>query len=156
MFAQLFPGSKLTIPISTLAGHSLVVKSPRWTQEHEIDGCHAIFTTDPAGYSPEVFSRIGGEIYLAGVNSTSIPLPRLASEAQPHEKEMEKLKVTAKRMLGLSTGEDDLEVIREGLCFRPVTRKGPPIVSRVPDAKLGDGLKTQGGGDGGVFVAAGL
>jgi glycine/D-amino acid oxidase-like deaminating enzyme len=39
-------------------------------------------------------------------------------------------------------------------CFRPVTSSGRPLVSRIPDEKLG-GVRTRGGGDGGVFIAAG-
>lgn len=53
--------------------------------------------------------------------------------------------------------KDDLEIVREGLCFRPVTSKGPPIVTRIDDKHLG-GIKTRGsgdGGDGGVFLSAG-
>lgn len=55
--------------------------------------------------------------------------------------------------------EDDLEVLREGLCFRPVTDTGRPIVSRVPDNALGSGLKSDtsapGRERGGVFIATG-
>ena len=76
VFSTLFPGSTLEIPITSLAGHSLVVKSPRWSREHEeAGGCHAIFTTMSSGFSPEIFSRIGEEIYVAGLNDASIPLP---------------------------------------------------------------------------------
>jgi glycine/D-amino acid oxidase-like deaminating enzyme len=39
-------------------------------------------------------------------------------------------------------------------CFRPVTSSGRPIVSRIPDEKLG-GIKTKDGGNGGVYIAAG-
>jgi glycine/D-amino acid oxidase-like deaminating enzyme len=60
----------------------------------------------------------------------------------------------AMRLLGMP-GQEDLEVLKEGLCFIPVTGSGRPIVSRVPDESLGNGLKTRGGGDGGVFVSAG-
>lgn len=45
--------------------------------------------------------------------------------------------------------EDDLEILREGLCFRPVAAKGTPIVGRVADGVLG--VKTTGG----VWIAAG-
>jgi hypothetical protein len=48
-----------------------------------------------------------------------------------------------------------LEVLREGFCFRPVSRSGEPIISRVPDEKLGGGMTTRHGGEGGVFVSAG-
>jgi len=40
------------------------------------------------------------------------------------------------------------------LCFRPVTRSGNPIVCKVPDEDLGS-IETKGGGEGGVYVAAG-
>ncbi|KAI9870383.1 MAG: hypothetical protein M1830_004315, partial [Pleopsidium flavum] len=63
VFSSLFPAAKVRVPVSSLAGHSLVVKSPRWAKEHEEKGCHAVFTTDSSGFSPEIFSRVGGEIY---------------------------------------------------------------------------------------------
>ena len=56
-------------------------------------------------------------------------------------------------MLGVPGLDDDLEIIREGLCFRPVAR-GHPIVSRIPESMLG-GITTRAGGDGGVYLAAG-
>jgi glycine/D-amino acid oxidase-like deaminating enzyme len=155
VFQTLFPDSKLRLPISSLAGHSLVVRSPRWTKEHEEKGCHAVFTTDSAGYSPEIFSRMGGEIYVAGLNSDSIPLPALATESKIDALAVSKLQTTAKRLLGVDTGKDDLEVVRKGLCFRPVTRRGTPILARIPDGMLGKNMTTRGGGDGGVFLAAG-
>jgi len=44
--------------------------------------------------------------------------------------------------------------VNDPQCFRPVTSSGRPIVSRIPDEKLG-GIKTRDGGNGGVFIAAG-
>ena len=153
VFSSLFPQSKLKLPISSLAGYSLVVRSPRWLSSHEEQGCHAVFTTDAAGYSPEVFSRIGGEIYLAGLNSSSLPLPKLATESQIDEESIETLKATATRLLGIPGQEDDLEIVRTGLCFRPVTNRGTPIVGKVPEKKLGGRIATREGG--GVWVGAG-
>ncbi|MCJ1254874.1 hypothetical protein MMC24_002690 [Lignoscripta atroalba] len=157
VFQTLFPTSKLKIPISSLAGHSLLIRSPRWKSgDDRLDGkagCHAVFTTDDKGYSPEVFSRVGGEIYIAGLNDAALPLPEVATDRKIDVKSVDVLKGTAKRLLGKDGGEDDLEVLREGLCFRPVTRKGVPIVGRVKDEGLG--LETKGGSDGGVWIAAG-
>ena len=155
VFQTLFPHAKIKLPISSLAGHSLVVRSPRWTKEHEDRGCHAVFTTDKAGYSPEIFSRMGGEIYIAGLNSASIPLPALATDSKIDDKAVFKLQVTAKRLLGVSEDVDDLEILKKGLCFRPVTQKGTPILARIPDGKLGNGISTRGDAEGGVFLAAG-
>lgn len=153
VFETLFPNSKKKIPISSLAGHSLVVKSPRWSEEHEEKGCHAVFTTNDGGFSPEIFSRMGGEIYIAGLNDASLALPKLATESRIEENSAEKLTKTAKKLLCAHT-EDDLEVVRKGLCFRPVTKGGTPILGRIPDENLG-GLKSRGGGEGGVWLAAG-
>lgn len=107
-------------------------------------------------FAPEIISRQRGEIYIAGLNSSTILLPEMATGAKIEGESIQELKRAAVKLMGASTGreenEDDLEVIREGLCFRPVTRTGRPIVSRVGDEKLG-GVKTKVGG--GVFVAAG-
>jgi len=153
VFSTLFPDSKLELPISSLAGHSLVVRSPRWGKDQEERGCHAVFTTDGAGFSPEIFSRIGEEIYIAGLNSSSLILPSLATELRIDETSVAKLKKTAQRLLGANE-EEEIEVVRKGLCFRPVTRRGTPILARIEDERLG-GVGTRGGGEGGVFLAAG-
>ena len=108
-----------------------------------------MFTTDEAGYSPEIFSRVGGEIYIAGLNSATLPLPERATDRMIDEESIEVLKTTAKRLLGNDNGDDDLEVLREGLCFRPVSGNGAPIIGKVDERMLG--VKTEGG----VWIAAG-
>lgn len=155
VFDTLFPATKVKIPISQLAGHSVVVRSPRWAAEHEIAGCHAVFSSDSDGFSPEIFSRIGSEIYVAGLNDSSIPLPKLPTDSRPDPRCIKRLVDVSKKMLGLQTGEDDLQILREGLCFRPVTNRGTPFITRISDEKLGGGISTCGGGQGGVFFAAG-
>lgn len=66
---DLFPKSKTRIPITSLSGHSLVLRTPHWPppklDDTEIanplvrEDCHAVFTTDAdGGYSPELFSRM--------------------------------------------------------------------------------------------------
>ncbi|KAF8862655.1 FAD dependent oxidoreductase [Acephala macrosclerotiorum] len=149
VFETLFPNSSFKLPISSLAGHSLVVRSKKWSKEHEGRGCHAVFTTDSSGYSPEIFSRMGEEIYIAGLNSSSIPLPKLATESELDQKSVTTLKKTAEKLLGV----DGVEVLRERLCFRPVTRRGTPILSRIEDKLLGN-ISTRIG-EGGVWMASG-
>ncbi|OIW31165.1 FAD dependent oxidoreductase [Coniochaeta ligniaria NRRL 30616] len=155
VFRTLFRHSRLDIPVGSLAGHSLVVRSPRWHKELEGAGCHALYTTSGPGYSPEIFSRIGGQIYISGLNSSTLPLPKVAGESKPRESDIARLKETASELLGPEVGVDDLEVVREELCFRPVTPSGRPIISRVRDVDLGIGIKTRPGAEGGVFIAAG-
>ena len=154
VFSTLFPDSQTKLPISSLAGHSLVVRSPRWSKEHEQKGCHAIFTSDEDGYSPEVFSRMGGEIYIAGLNNPSLALPELATDSRVDESAVNKLKKAAQRLLGTPEKLDEIEVVRKGLCFRPVTKQGTPILARIQDENLG-GLSTRGAGEGGVWLVAG-
>ncbi|KAI1212513.1 FAD dependent oxidoreductase [Annulohypoxylon truncatum] len=153
VFATLFPTSGFELPVSSLAGHSLVVKSPKWTKEHEGDGCHAVFMESKPGYSPEIFSRIGGHIYVAGLNSTTEPLPALATDSKSSisRPAIEKLRGTAREVLGA----DDVEVVREGLCFRPATDRGTPILSRIPDSCLGPAVNTRPAPEGGVYLATG-
>ncbi|KAK3941937.1 FAD dependent oxidoreductase [Diplogelasinospora grovesii] len=155
VFESLFRHSQLRLPISSLAGHSVVLTSPRWHKELEDKGCHAIYTAHTSGYCPEIFSRLGGQIYLAGLNSSAVPLPDTAGQSKIDSAAIASLKAMASELLGPEVGEDDLETVREGLCFRPVTASGTPIVSRIPDRHLGVGMTTRPGADGGVFIAAG-
>ncbi|KAL9096577.1 MAG: hypothetical protein Q9165_001064 [Trypethelium subeluteriae] len=157
VFRTLFPESSFTPPIDSLAGHHLIVRSPRWSVSNEELGCHSVFTTDDSGFSPELFSRIGNEIYVAGLNDSSLRLPATPTEAKDliNEGSIEKLRKVATRMMVREGCPDDLELIRTGLCFRPVTASGRPILDRITDKKLSGGLKTLGGGEGGVWIAAG-
>ncbi|RDW66919.1 hypothetical protein BP5796_09668 [Coleophoma crateriformis] len=154
VFSDLFTTSEFCVPAQSLAGHSLVVKSPRWTSTMEGKSCHAIFTRDPQGYSPEVFSRLGGEIYIAGLNSDAIPVPELATASTINENAIIALLATSRRLLGRSHDDAEIEILRKGLCFRPVTKKGTPILSKIADQSLG-GVNTRPDGEGGVFLAAG-
>ncbi|KAI0092695.1 hypothetical protein BDY19DRAFT_925648 [Irpex rosettiformis] len=112
----------------------------------KLHSCHAVFTNDPAGYSPEIFSRLSGDIWLGGYNTSSIPLPPLATQATPHPSSINVLINTGKALCG-----QDVEIIRGGLCFRPVAPTGRPVIAKVHEADLGDGVRVGGG----VFVATG-
>ncbi|OJD10694.1 hypothetical protein AJ78_08366 [Emergomyces pasteurianus Ep9510] len=171
-FHALFPTSTTRIPVTSLSGYSILVRSPRHTMSQERDTYagtgHAVFTTHPrsCGFSPEIFSRAGGEIYLAGLNISETPLPELASDAHGMM-EADKVARVRKATVTLmgridpsvtsrdTEGEgnvDDLEVLREALCFRPWTESGQPIVARVGNQVLGSGAAVPAGG---VFMAAG-
>ena len=95
-----------------------------------------------------------GTIYLAGLNSSILPLPAAGKgKAQPYAESIDQLKATAEYLCGLSFASNEIEVVREALCFRPVTPKGVPIIARVPDARLGE--RARSASVGGVFVVAG-
>lgn len=45
VFREVFPASRADIPVRSLAGHSVVFRSPRWSRELGEKGCHTVFTT---------------------------------------------------------------------------------------------------------------
>ncbi|KAH6605316.1 fad dependent oxidoreductase superfamily [Trichoderma cornu-damae] len=149
VFYELFKNRYyIDIPIQSLGGHSLVVKAPC-----EVTTCHSVYATMD-GLSPEAYSRPDGVIYLAGVNHASIPLPKPTVKAVTFDESIQKLKDVARRLVAVPDGED-LEILRQGLCFRPVTQRGTPYVARLTDEKLGEDIKMTEGATAGVFVAAG-
>ena len=84
-----------------------------------------------------------GEVYLAGLNSSTYALPKVANQAVIDPEAIAVLRNTAKRLCG-----DDVEVVRESVCWRPVaTRKGTPIIAEL-DKVIGQAGK-------GAFLAAG-
>lgn len=115
VLSTLFPSANTRIPTAPLAGHSLLLKNPRYNPEAEENGCHAVFATDTLGFSPELFSRVGGEIYIAGLNSTQISLPDVATDIKPDSKAIKQLKDCAAAMVGLPEGGEGMHVLRESL-----------------------------------------
>ncbi|KAK9452028.1 FAD dependent oxidoreductase [Limtongia smithiae] len=99
-------------------------------------------------WSPEIFSRSNGEIYIAGLNEQGYH-PSLSSMApksyandssstddsdtegqpqtRPYMDNFAVLKNMAMSVLG-----PELKVIRKSVCLRPVTPRGDPIIGHVP------------------------
>ncbi|EEP77692.1 predicted protein [Uncinocarpus reesii 1704] len=171
VFKTLFSQSKTEIPVGALSGYSLLFRSPRHTLENERETyagqSHAVFTTHPkaCGFSPEIFSRQGAEIYIAGLNSLDIPLPEVATDSLGimEREKSDRVKRAAVVLMGradpdASTDEqgeaanvDDLEVVREALCFRPWTESGRPIVGKIEHQLLDPTEAFRGE----VFIATG-
>ncbi len=170
--AQLFPRaapSLRQLPITNYAGHSLQVrtltKKPS-TRISQGTPCHAIFAASPAlAYCPEIFGRVDGSLYMAGLNSSTLPLPRLATDAVPDATQLDDLQAACRLVMGGGGQKDDtedtddaLEIVRAGLCHRPATPWGMPIVQRMQSGQLlgtGEDATSTTPGEGGVFVAAG-
>jgi glycine/D-amino acid oxidase-like deaminating enzyme len=111
-----------------------------------MSGCHAIFTTDAeADFSPEIFSRAGGDIYLAGLNTTAAPIPELASEVRPEPASIEVLMRVARKLLG----DGQVDVVRKGFCHRPVSSSRLPLLTRLTQEQTGAIF------NGGVWVGTG-
>lgn len=168
VYKTLFPQSKLVLPISSLAGWSVVFRSPIAPHPSKTTvPCHAVFTTsDEEGFAPEIFSRSlpiddfdDFDIYLAGLNSAELPLPDVASDIEPppdlHDPQIRTLMSFAEKFLADGSARP-LRVLRTGLCYRPVTTKMRPIVSRVePHHYTGVDQMVSKETQGGIFVAAG-
>ena len=179
VFQTLFPSSKLRVPVTSLAGHSILLRSPRWKSGYETivngnvdecttkeNGCQAVFAADEADgkggtWSPEIFSRVGGEIYIAGLNDAKMPLPKMVGERKIDTRQLQVIRETGVRMMAsqsrnrIEKNDDDLDILREGLCFRPVTRRGTPIVTGIKEEVLGLGKGALGENWGGCWIAAG-
>jgi glycine/D-amino acid oxidase-like deaminating enzyme len=160
-------GTSMNPSIRPLAGYSIVVRSPRYARSirersqrgEDVEMSHAILY--PPGpnwtYSPEAMARMTREgkleTYVAGLNHESLALPTLAGETKNliDRSQLEDLRRTAITLAGKSSGdsrpEDDLHLVREGHCLRPVSESGMPIISQVKDIRTNSG--------GGLYVASG-
>jgi glycine/D-amino acid oxidase-like deaminating enzyme len=227
LFKTLFPSSRTRLPISALAGYSIVLHSPRYRVPHTVredtihspgdnnaTTCYAIYASPHQppqtgsksqgwDFAWEVFARLRGdeeqepnasnsrtEIWFGGLNTETLRLPSRAEKvAGLAEQGMKReLRRVARLVCGLekdaagvlvekgdgsvqreggneasSTDRkadddrvalEDLTIVREGLCFRPVSRTGVPVIVRLSTAQLG-GVRVDEGGGGGVFVASG-
>ena len=125
--------------IGSLSGASIVIRSKRWQPpETDTSQLNALFLSKPIeGFRPEVFSRVGGEIYLAGLNDASITPPSPQTYPLPSSDSVNRLINVAKFLCDSDSnkarGNDtDLEVVSRGLCFRPTTPKGVPVIGQIP------------------------
>ena len=185
LFRTLFPRSPVTIPISPLAGHSLLVKSPRYktpffspsnstlASGEKEQMCYSIYCAPSPvpgqwTYAPEAYARLarGGEteIWIGGLNDSNLPLPEKAEQVNElrDPKSLKELRKATVQLFGLSKetnssglNEDDLETLHEGLCFRPVSQSGVPLVTRLEERHLGGIKASNGRAGGGVYIASG-
>jgi glycine/D-amino acid oxidase-like deaminating enzyme len=161
VYEDLFPKSDLKLPISNLAGWSVVYRDPTPPTFSALAPCYSAFTTSASeGFSPEVFSRlshvtsgegsnlqdksqINRDIYLAGLNSADLPLPNVATEvAAPKldDPQIASLLRVGRRVFSSLSNQlnetttkeiDSLDILRTNLCHRPVTPSGRPILTRL-------------------------
>jgi glycine/D-amino acid oxidase-like deaminating enzyme len=120
------------IPITSYGGHSLLLRSsiPPSAQ--------CIFMTVYAKkttYRAEIIPRSSGEIYISGINDTA-PLPPTPDAAIPLKTEIGKLKEIA------DTVFPEYTIVKEQLCFRPMTEHGKPFICPYPEVN-------------GVYIGAG-
>jgi glycine/D-amino acid oxidase-like deaminating enzyme len=114
---------KNTIPITSYAGHSIIIRPSTQTTP---DCLFMTLNTSNSSYNPEIFPRASGEIYICGINQ-DLPLPSTPTEATPRGPDIQKLKEIATALFPSYTIE------KEQLCFRPMTAHGDPFIGGVPE-----------------------
>lgn len=157
-FRTLFPDAPHPPPIDSHAGFSVRVRSRHWQQGTDAAAwagpCHAIFTSDPSGFSPELFTRMGSELWLGGLNDAQLALPTDPMDVTPDPDAIERVLAMGRELCG-----EDIEVLDSGVCFRPVTPSRKPAIARMSGAALGSGVtprpRAGAGVPGGVYVGAG-
>ncbi|PYH48558.1 NAD(P)/FAD-dependent oxidoreductase [Aspergillus saccharolyticus JOP 1030-1] len=154
VFQTLFK-RKMAVGIHGLAGYSVIVRSPRYTRSTRQKD-HSIFCAPGPQweFAPEMLGRVNhegvAEIYVAGLNSDTMPLPEVAGDIPKlrDPQQVERLREVARLLTGSTASTaSDLEIVSEGLCFRPVSSTGSPIISPVTGAVSSAGGK--------VYVASG-
>jgi glycine/D-amino acid oxidase-like deaminating enzyme len=183
VFNTLFPSARISLDIDSLAGHSILYRTPRYAKpfkniaKGEVDKAHskdehisyAIYCppTKEWDWSGEAYARLNAdskpEIWIGGLNhnSTELPLPELATDSKKLVKPecMKSLRKAAVTLTGLRAPDssepatDDIEIVSEHLCFRPASKSGVPILGEVKARDLGKGFG--GGGGAKVWVAGG-
>ena len=171
LFSTLFPSSHTHIPIFPLAGHSLTFTSPRYktpfinpspnSDDKDEQMAYAIYCAPSRSfpYAPEAFARLARnrqpEVWIGGLNSPEMRLPETADEVKPllSKEAIADLRRTTVQLTGLAKegselNYDDLTTLREGLCFRPVSETGVPVICQLSEKQLG-------GVRGRVFIASG-
>jgi len=125
--------------IGSLSGTSIVIRSNRWQPpQTDTSQVNALFLSKRVeGFTPEVFSRVGGEIYFAGLNDASIPPPSPLTYSLPPSNSVDRLMSVARLLCDSHSNEAckpsrDFEVVSRGLCFRPTTQKGTPVIGQIP------------------------
>ncbi|KZT71435.1 FAD dependent oxidoreductase [Daedalea quercina L-15889] len=159
-FRTLFPDAPRPPTIDRHAGYSVRVRSRHWQPAPPsapapyAGPCHAVFTSDPSGFSPELFTRVASELWIGGVNDSQLPLTDDPTDTLPDPDAIERMLAVGRELCG-----DDIEVIDASVCFRPVTPTRKPFITRVDEKALGAGVVPQAqagaGVPGGVYVAAG-
>ncbi|KAK7403097.1 hypothetical protein QQX98_011162 [Neonectria punicea] len=91
---SLFKASRVKIPVQSLAGHSIVIKNPGKAGKIS----HSLYCSLDT-YAPEIYSRPNGDIYVAGFNSSTIPLPNPVTGSTQLEDHLDELKRTAKWLI---------------------------------------------------------
>ncbi|MDH3226668.1 MAG: FAD-binding oxidoreductase [Thermoleophilia bacterium] len=119
--------SRLNLPLPSIQGYkgaSIILAADVPAQ--------AVFSEfisrDGGRFSPEIYPRADGEVYVCGVPSDD-PLPESAAEVTVDEADCEKLVQMA---AAHSSHLADVEVMARQACFRPVTSDGLPLIGPIP------------------------
>uniref|UniRef100_H2XT65 FAD dependent oxidoreductase domain-containing protein n=2 Tax=Ciona intestinalis TaxID=7719 RepID=H2XT65_CIOIN len=109
-------------------GHSIVI-----LPKTELPG-EAVFMELGGQFSPEIYPRPDGQVYVCGVTENPLPsndLP-LPGTIKPTENSCEKLKDIAGKVSDILC---EGEVLTSQACYLPLTHDGLPIIGKVPQTE---------------------
>ncbi|KAH8927452.1 FAD dependent oxidoreductase [Atractiella rhizophila] len=150
------PTTTLTLPIIPLPGHSLILR-PLSSTPLPASAIYASVKGAQAGEyppCPETFNRPDGTVYLAGANG-GVPVPASVSDSHllHDRKRFDELLRSAKLISShLDVDAGRCEVIKEQLCFRPLTPDGHSILGEI----VKDVLVCTGAGPWGITLGPGM
>src|SRR5205814_4262229 len=103
------------------AGHSVLLRPSSAVSAD----CLFLTLYTKNSYRAEVVPRSSGDIYISGVNDTLV-LPPTPDAALPQKSEIKKLKEIADAIFM------DYTIVKEQLCFRPMTDHRKPFICPYP------------------------
>ena len=123
--------------VGTYKAHSITMKPST------VISAHALFTeytaSNHAEFTPEIYPRPDGEVYMCGMSDSKAVLPDSASQIEPTDGACERIKAIAGKF---SSALEKCEIERRQACFLPTSPDGMPVIGAVPSVE-------------GAFIAAG-
>jgi len=133
---NLFPFSNLHLGMNTFStsGNHLGIRTPRWKPEDDEKNCLYLNMNATEGRF-DVTSELGGTLYVCGPAKPEA-LPSLSTQVSPQPESIRDMLNICKRILDIPEGEA-IEVLEEGRCYRPIMKRGFPVITEVLVDRLG-------------------
>ena len=138
VYRELFPSSSIHLQSSVNAGDWILCKNPCPTTLESV----AFVTLDNiVGEKLEFAGRDDGTIWTCGRRNFTASLPPPGEIAEPDESMIEELSDGCRRWLNskcrcAEKHSDGFQLISKGRAFRPATKSGLPVISKVAPSDL--------------------
>ncbi|PGH04387.1 hypothetical protein GX51_03546 [Blastomyces parvus] len=145
VFSRLFPAGRLDLRMDSTnsAGHYALVRNPRWTPGDDEHGVTQIYLNDVANglNRLDITSFLSGYLYIGGWGAKPERLPEFAEGVQGQPDEIEAMLNMVRQYLRLEAHEE-LEIVKSGRAYRPLTAPNIPTITKVNWEMLGNSKAT--------------